>query len=145
MRIRFKKSLSVWSSAIHSTCTLNVSYILSFKVRPSPSKEVGFICINESSLQMMKNAYYFILKNPFVFKIFKFLSWFFDHIGKRLDKKAKVDFKFYDVTSWLTNNITIHILPNTSSIVTRLLFLVNMPQGTDEICSVNRKHEKHLF
>ena len=60
-------------------------------------------------------------------------------------KKAKVDFKFYDVTNWLTNNITIHILPNTSSIVTRLLFLVNMPQGTDEICSVNRKHEKHLF
>ena len=30
----------------------------------------------------MKNAFYFILKGLFVLQIFKFLSWFFDHVGK---------------------------------------------------------------
>ena len=38
---------------------------------------VCFICLNESPLQMMKNAFYFILKALFVLKIFKFFSWFF--------------------------------------------------------------------
>ena len=32
----------------------------------------------------MKNASYFILKAPFVLKIFKFLSWFFGHVKKAL-------------------------------------------------------------
>ena len=31
-----------------------------------------------------------MLKAFFVLKIFKFLSWLFDHAGKQLDKKAKV-------------------------------------------------------
>ena len=31
-------------------------------------------------------------------------------MGKRLDEKAKVDFKTYDITNWET--ITIHILSN---------------------------------
>ena len=30
---------------------------------------------------------------------------------KRLDKKDKVNFRFYDVTAWLTNDV-IHTLPN---------------------------------
>ena len=30
--------------------------------------------------KMMKNAFYFILKALFVLKIFKFLSWHFDHV-----------------------------------------------------------------
>ena len=30
----------------------------------------------------MKNAFYFILKGLFVLQIFKFLSWFFGHVGK---------------------------------------------------------------
>ena len=30
----------------------------------------------------MKNAFYFILKGLFVFKIFKLLSWLFGHVGK---------------------------------------------------------------
>ena len=33
----------------------------------------------------------------------KFLSGLFDHVAKRLDKKDKVIFKFYDVTAWLAN------------------------------------------
>ena len=31
---------------------------------------------------MKKNAFYFILKAPFVLQIFKFLSWVFGHVEK---------------------------------------------------------------
>ena len=51
----------------------------------------------ESSLKMMKNAFYFTSKALFVLKIFKFLSWLFGHVAKELDKKDKVNFKVYDV------------------------------------------------
>ena len=33
-----------------------------------------FICFSESSLKMMKSAFYFILKALFVLKVFNFLS-----------------------------------------------------------------------
>ena len=39
------------------------------------------------------------------------MSRLFGHVGKRLAKKDKANFKFYDVTPWL---IVIHILPNIS-------------------------------
>ena len=42
-------------------------------------------------------------------RLLKFLSWLFGHVAKRLDKKDKVDFKFYDFTAWLTNNCTARI------------------------------------
>ena len=58
----------------------------------------------ESPLKMMKNAFYFRSKALFVLKIFKFLSWIFGHIVKRLDKKDKSNFKFYDVTTVTTEN-----------------------------------------
>ena len=48
-------------------------------------------------LKAMKNAFYFTSKALFVLKIFKFSSWPFGHVAKRLDKKDKVNFKFYDV------------------------------------------------
>ena len=38
---------------------------------------ICFICFKESSLKMMKSAFYFILTALFVLKIFKFWSWFF--------------------------------------------------------------------
>ena len=41
--------------------------------------------------------------------MFKFLSWGFDHVAKRLDKKDEVNFKFHDVTVWLVNNCNTHI------------------------------------
>ena len=47
-----------------------------------PPKKICFICLIESPLKMMKNAFYFILKALFVPKIFKFLSWIFDHVEK---------------------------------------------------------------
>ena len=33
---------------------------------------------------MMENAFYFILKDIFVLKIFKFLSWRFVHVEKTI-------------------------------------------------------------
>ena len=48
---------------------------------------------------MMKKAFYFTLKALFDLKIFKFLSWLFSFVGKRLDYKDKVNFEIYDVTT----------------------------------------------
>ena len=39
----------------------------------------------ESPFKMMKNAFYFTLKSLLVLKIFKFLSWIFSNVKKRLD------------------------------------------------------------
>ena len=63
----------------------------------------------ESPLKMMKNAFYFTLKARLVLKIFKFLSWIFGHVEKRLDWRDKVNFKIYDVTTWLTNTFNTNI------------------------------------
>ena len=41
----------------------------------------------------MKNTFYFILKALFVLKIFIFLFWLFDHVGKQLDEEANINFK----------------------------------------------------
>ena len=62
---------------------------------------------------MMKNVFYFTSKALCVLKIFKFLTWLFGHVSKWLDKKDKVNLKFYGATAWLTN-IVKHILPNAS-------------------------------
>ena len=44
-----------------------------FKVGPSPSKK---FCFNDSLLKKMKSAFYFILKDLFIIKTFKFgLFW----------------------------------------------------------------------
>ena len=60
----------------------------------------------KSHLKMMKNAFYFNSKALFVLKIFKFLSWLFYHVCKRLE------------ISWrhsLVNKLfLIHISPNIS-------------------------------
>ena len=41
------------------------------------------ISLTETSLKMKKNIFYFTLKALLVIKIFKFLSWIFDHVEKR--------------------------------------------------------------
>ena len=58
---------------------------------------------------MMKNAFYFMLIAFFVLKTFTFLSWFYVHVVKPPNKTAKVKFKIYDVTNWITNNYNTHI------------------------------------
>ena len=45
-----------------------------------------------------------MLKTLFVFEIFTFLSCLFGYVKKRLDKKAKVNFKICDVANWTTSN-----------------------------------------
>ena len=49
---------------------------------------------------MMKNTFYFTLKDIFILNISRFLSWYFGDIEKRLDLKDKVNFKIYDFTTW---------------------------------------------
>ena len=39
----------------------------------------------------------------FVLEIFSFLSGYFGYVGKRLDKKAIINSKIYDVTDWIKN------------------------------------------
>ena len=46
----------------------------------------------------MKNAF-FTLKALFVLEIFQFLLYIFDHAGKRLDQKAKLNLKIYDIAN----------------------------------------------
>ena len=46
----------------------------------------------------------FTLKALFITEINIFLFSVFSLVRKRLDKKAKVNFKIYDVTKWITNS-----------------------------------------
>ena len=58
-----------------------------------------------------EKCFLFYLKSFFfVLQIFRFFFWLFGHVAKRLDQKDKVNFKFYDVTAWLTTNCYTHII-----------------------------------
>ena len=81
------------------------------KIRGAPPGLSQFLA-TESSLKMMKNAFYFTFKALFVLKVFKFLSCF-DHVGKWLGIKPKDNFRIYYVSS-VKLITTIHILPNIS-------------------------------
>ena len=52
------------------------------KVGLSTPEKTCVICLIESPLEMMKNAFYFILKAFFVLKIFKFFLRPFVQVGK---------------------------------------------------------------
>ena len=64
------------------------------KVMPSKIDEKRFLFWNESS---------------FVCEIFMVLSWLFWSAKKELGKKAKVNFKIYDVMNWEASNYNTHI------------------------------------
>ena len=53
---------------------------------------------------------------------------FFDHVGKRLNKKAKVSFKINNIRDWITSNYNTHIGQ----------YLTKYSQPDNEIWSVNR-------
>ena len=59
-------------------------------VGESPLSTLRQFLGNESSLKMMKNVIYFMLKPLFVFKIFEFMSWHFGYVQKGLVKKIEV-------------------------------------------------------
>ena len=63
----------------------------------------------ERSFKMMKNTFYFMLKALFALEIFKFFSWPFDFVEKRLDAMARVNFKIRIITDWTANNCNKHI------------------------------------
>ena len=48
-----------------------------------------------------------MLKALFFLKLFRFLSWLFGHVGKKLDKKTKVKFKIYGVTDRTTDTYNV--------------------------------------
>ena len=56
--------------------------MMDVKVGLSRSREICIICLIESPLKMMKNAFYLILKAIFVLKLFKFWSQLFGHVRK---------------------------------------------------------------
>ena len=104
------------------------------KVRLLPSKKKYVTYFIESPLKVMKNDYYFILKAIFVLKIFKFLSWLFDHYQKTAWLKDKVNFKIYDVITWWANNWNTYITQ----------YLTKKRQQDKETWSNNRiYHEKY--
>ena len=62
----------------------------------------------------MKNTFYVMLKALFVLKIeIYFFSRLFSHVGRRLDKKAKVNFKIMTSQTG-QQTITIYIFSNIS-------------------------------
>ena len=75
---------------------------------------------------MMKNTFYF--KSKALLEIFTFLSRFFDYIEKRVDKKATVNFKIYDVTGWATNNYN-----------TQLASISRNKRNQTQIWSINKR------
>ena len=78
-------------------------------IRTHTFQKVVFVDLNESTLKMMKNAFYFMLKALLFLEIFTFLYWLFGYVEKRLDKKATVNFKIYDITDYTTINCNTHI------------------------------------
>ena len=53
----------------------------------------------------MKNSFHCMVRKAlFVCEVFKFLSWLSGNVEKRLDKKAKVNFKIYDVIDGTANH-----------------------------------------
>ena len=81
----------------------------------------------ESSLKMVKNAFYFTLKAFFILKIFKFLYWLFGHAEKCLIKKISLILKIMTSQPREKNNCNTHIAQY-------LKYL----KAKNEICSVNR-------
>ena len=64
-------------------------------------KNVFIICFNESPSNIMKNAFYFILKLFLFSRYFSFCLDFLEMQRKRLDQKYKINFKIYDVYKML--------------------------------------------
>ena len=84
------------------------------KVRLSPLKKICIICLIQSLLKMMKNAFYFILKALSILKIFKFLSRHFGHVWKMAWlNRLKLTSKFMTSQPGF-QAIPILILPNIS-------------------------------
>ena len=65
--------------------SLEDCFVFTIKVGLSPVKKIVLFASLKTTLETMKNAFYFILKALFVLILFKILSWLFGHVEKRLD------------------------------------------------------------
>ena len=70
-----------------------------------------------------------MLKVLFVLEIFTFLSRLLGYFEKYLDKKAKLNFKIYDVIDWTINSYITHTTQS----------LKKFRQSGNEIWSVDKK------
>ena len=68
------------------TCHMYMLVSWFIKIGLTPSEKVRVICFIAGPLEMIKNAFYFILKN-FVLKILKFLLWQKKRLHQRLISK----------------------------------------------------------
>ena len=59
-----------------------------------------FFRFNKAPLKMIKIAFASTLKLFLFLRLLNFCPDFLGHVGKRLDKKPKVNFITYDVTNW---------------------------------------------
>ena len=98
-----KKNISI--SIIDTTSTRYFSTGLTFlKVFLTPSKK-NILFATMEALWSNEKCFLFHLKSSFRPQVYTFLSWVFGHI----DWKDKVNFKLYDVTTWLTNSYNARI------------------------------------
>ena len=113
--IRHKNSDNLDSNTQNSECTLafvRPSANSIFKARLPPFQKGYISCLIESLLEMMKNAFYFILKVLFVLKIFNF---FFFTIFWSCRKKGLIKLISKFTTSQPGLQTTeMHIFPNIS-------------------------------
>ena len=109
------RKLQIWSHLLKKHLMENFIFLCSARhvlYRRTLRSETIFCSWNPFKID--EKCFSFYVKTLFVLKIFKFFSWLFVHGAKRLGKKDKVNFKFSDVTAWLTNNRDTYILPNIS-------------------------------
>ena len=71
LRLQFKRKIE-WYCSIKIDSTTVILFCIKF----GPSHSNVFICFNESLSEMMKSAFYLILKALFVIKIFEFSERF---------------------------------------------------------------------
>ena len=83
---------------------------------------------------MMKCAFYFFLIALLVLKISVFCPDFFGYIWKRMEDKAKVNFKIYNIISWETTN-TQYIAQ----------YIKRQRQSDNEIWSVREYNMRNIF
>ena len=102
----FTTMFSFTKTSFVITCWLVLLIITCLKVHSQVWGNFG----NWNPFKNDKKGFLFHLKSSFRSQDIKFSSWL---VAKRLDKKDQVNFKFYDVTAWLTNNRK-HVFPNIS-------------------------------
>ena len=86
------------------------------------------VCDKWKFFKNYDDAFYFMLKALLVPEILKLLPSLFGCVEKRLDKKAMVNFKIYDVIDLTANNSNTQITQ----------CLKKWKRSGNEICSVNK-------